>query len=129
METIPVILVVDDEEQIGALTALFLAEAGFHARHVRSGAEALRFFAHLKDHVQLVITDWVMPDLFGDQLVTRLLEEKPLLKVIFISGNPIHSVDAPILLKEGVNFLQKPFPFPELIDMVKRALNKNELEE
>jgi two-component system, cell cycle sensor histidine kinase and response regulator CckA len=118
----PLILIVEDEEHVGKIAALFLAEAGFQVRYVRTVHEALRFWDLLKNDIDLVLTDWVMPDLFGDQLVARFLEDKPGLKVLFMSGNPIASLETQFKLEEGVNFLQKPFIFESLVPVVRKAL-------
>lgn len=133
LERTPLILIVEDEPQVGELAAIFLAEAGFQVRYVKTAAEALRFWELLKEHIDLVLVDWVMPDLFGDQLATRFLEQKPSLKIIFMSGNPIDSIDTSFELKHGVNFLQKPFMFAELVPMICRTLgvrpqNRQELD-
>src|SRR5688572_13407889 len=118
----PLILIVEDEPQVGELAALFLAEAGFQVRYVRTVAEALRFWELLKDQIDLLLTDWVMPELFGDQLASRMLEQKPSLKVIFMSGNPLGSIESDFPLVHRVNFLQKPFMFSDLVPVVCKTL-------
>jgi two-component system, cell cycle sensor histidine kinase and response regulator CckA len=117
------ILIVEDEEHVGELAAIFLAEAGFDSKVARSAAEALRIWDEFMGAIDMAISDWVLPDLFGDQLVIRLLDQKPSLKVIFISGNPVASIDSPFPLIQGVNYLQKPFRYPELVKLVQRTLS------
>lgn len=119
----PLIMIVEDQQEVGEMAAIFLTDAGYPARVLRSAAEALKYWETFKEHISLVITDWVMPDLFGDQLMARLLDEKPALKFIFMSGNPIASIDSPVPLEEGINYIQKPFDCQDLISIVSRRLD------
>src|SRR5688500_5745940 len=102
------ILLVEDEEDLLALAAPFFQEAGYHPHLAATASDALRLWDLHQNNIELIITDWVLPDLFGDQLVTRLLDQKPSLKVIFISANPVTALDVPYALKSEVNFFQKP---------------------
>jgi DNA-binding NtrC family response regulator len=65
----------------------------------------------LDPEVDLLLTDRAMPDLFADQPVARLKEQKPSRKVIFMSGNRTRSLELGVSLEEGLNFVQKPFDF------------------
>jgi two-component system cell cycle sensor histidine kinase/response regulator CckA len=121
----PLILIVDDEEKIAFFAALALKKAGFQTIEATSGKQALDIWSTAVD---LLLTDCVMPDLFGDQLAARLKEQKPSLKVIFMSGNPIGSLEFGFPLELDVNFVQKPFELQHLVSVVQNAMTgrKNE---
>ena len=116
------ILIVDDEEHIVALASLALRRAGFETLGATSAREALEVW---NEGVDVLLTDCVMPDLFGDQLAERLTERKQSLRVIFMSGNPIGSLELSVPLTEHVNFVQKPFDFETLTLTLKRALSSD----
>jgi two-component system cell cycle sensor histidine kinase/response regulator CckA len=60
--------------------------------------------------IHLLLTDLVMPDgMSGKDFDQRILQENPKLKVIYLSGFSAEVVGKDFPLKEGVNFLTKPF--------------------
>jgi two-component system, cell cycle sensor histidine kinase and response regulator CckA len=119
----PLILVVDDEEQIAFLASLFLERAGFRTLKATSGHQALAVWTQ---EIGVLLTDCAMPDLFGDQLAICLLERNPELKVLFMSGNSVSSLETSIPLQPGINFIQKPFASSDLVDFVRQALQRTD---
>lgn len=116
------VLLVDDEKDIREYVFHALQHAGYAVVQASSGTEALSRFAHFSQDIDLLVTDLVMPGLQGDQLAARLLEQKPELKVIFISGNIKQAMNTVIPLEEGVNYLRKPFGLSELENLVESVL-------
>jgi CheY-like chemotaxis protein len=114
------ILVVDDEDQLAHLACLFLRRAGYQTLKANSASEAVDVW---NAEIELLLTDCAMPDSWGDQLAIQLLERKPTLKVLFMSGNSPDTIDASIPLRSGVNFIQKPFVADELLTLVTQAFN------
>jgi DNA-binding NtrC family response regulator len=115
----PLVLVVDDEEQVGMFAAIFLKRAGYQVMRASSASQALEVFT---DEVDALLTDWAMPDLTGGELAGRLVAQKPSLHVFFMSGNPELPTQPGLALKPGINFIPKPFGREELIEMLARAL-------
>ena len=73
--------------------------------------------------IHLVVTDMVMPDgISGRQLAEKLKTENPELKVIYTTGYSPDLMGNDIALKEGVNFLQKPYPPQKLVQAVRNGL-------
>jgi two-component system cell cycle sensor histidine kinase/response regulator CckA len=116
---LPVVLVVDDEEQIGFLASLFLQRAGYRTIKATSVTQALEKWT---PEVKLLLTDCAMPDSPGDQLALRLLERDPCLKVLFMSGNAVESLVSKVPLVQGINFIQKPFTSEELLAFIETAV-------
>jgi len=115
----PLILVVDDEEQVALCASMFLKRAGYRTLQARSAQHALQVFS---DAVDAVLTDCAMPDISGAKLAAVLQERKPSLRTLFMSGNDVGSVETDIPLKLGVNFIQKPFSGQQLVAFIIQAL-------
>src|SRR5687768_11544927 len=103
------ILLVEDDLSVREFLAQCLEAAGYEFLQAGSGQEALDLFRKEQDRISLLLTDIVMPGIFGDQLALCLLERKPSLKVVYMSGNNPNSLQVGTPLTMGKNFLQKPF--------------------
>ena len=82
------VLVVDDEPDVRAMTSRILRDGGYSVIEAASGRDAL-------DHpqtpdVDVVVTDVIMPGMSGDELARRLLNSRPDLKFLFMSGHTRH---------------------------------------
>lgn len=95
-----------DEEQIALCATMFLKRAGYRTLRAASGDQALEIFT---DEVDAVLTDCAMPGLSGDKLAMLLLQRKPTLRALFMSGNEVDSIRSEIPLELGLNFIPKPF--------------------
>jgi two-component system, cell cycle sensor histidine kinase and response regulator CckA len=118
------ILLVEDEETVRTVAARVLATRGYLVHKAANGKEALELAGKLDGKVDLVLTDVVMPDMDGVQLVDRLLELWPGLKVVYMSGYA-HG-DKLELGSPGVDrsFLQKPFSTESLTLKVREVLDR-----
>lgn len=115
-----VMLVVDDEKMICRTGAMVLESLGFQTAEALTGEQAIEWFT--KNHTDCVgvLLDYAMPGMSGDQVLTRLLEIKPDIPVIFTSG---HARDAEVstLMDLGdIVFLPKPFD----IDALEQAIDQ-----
>lgn len=104
------ILIVDDEEAVGYVFERFLAIKGYRVSVATSGEQALA--AYQADTPDLVITDYKMPGMNGDELLRRLRALDPGLPAVMISANPIEA--GPTL--DGVRFFPKPVSLETLVD-------------
>jgi CheY-like chemotaxis protein len=116
------ILVVEDEAGIRALVRKILRRQGYDVIEAANGQEAL---ALCRDHgrrVDLLITDVLMPQMGGRELVERLQTQGREMKVLYVSGytddTTVYSGDLP----PGTAFLQKPFTLGSLLDKVQEVL-------
>jgi CheY-like chemotaxis protein len=100
--TLKHILVVDDEEAVGYVFERYLAIKGYRVSLAYSGEQALQ--AWRADRPDLVITDYRMPGMNGDELLRRLRALDPTLPAVMISANPIDVGPVP----DGVRFFPKP---------------------
>jgi len=104
------VLVVDDDDAVRKTTARLVRSLGYEVLDASSGAQALtRSAAHTGPLI--LLCDIVMPGEDGRDLAASLLEIRPDLKVIFMSG---YSKDLQDPRLSGASFLQKPFGRQEL---------------
>lgn len=106
------ILLVEDDEDLRNAISLELEASGYEVVETGNGIEALK---HLEgsacghSEVNLVITDIVMPELSGLELIEQIKLKKPALPIIVISGF-INTVTVQSLSRLGVSaILEKPF--------------------
>lgn len=116
------ILLVEDDERLLELTAASLRELGYKVISASCATNAIDVFLS-GQHVDLLLTDIVMPDMNGRQLADRVHEIKPGLKILYMSGFTRNAIVHNGTLDAGVNLLAKPFTLEELSQKVKTALD------
>lgn len=117
------VLIVEDEPVLRALTKRTLDSRGYQCMDVGSGDEALALLQRRDVHVDLVITDVVMPGMSGGSLGERLALLRPGVPVLYMSGFADDDVIRRGLLDSGRPFLQKPFSPHDLARTVREVLN------
>lgn len=113
------ILLVEDEPAVKGLFAQALRREGYTVHEARNGVEALEVEKTI-DHIDVLVTDVVMPYMKGPELARQLMAKQSDLKVIFVSGYV-----APGDLGTHQALLQKPFVRSQLIDKVKEVLGQS----
>ena len=103
------ILLVEDEPLVLLIASEALREAGYKVLTANSGPEALRMAEAFEGHIDLLLTDVVMPELGGRQVAERLLEQRPDTRVLYMSGYTDDAIVRHGVLEQGVAFLSKPF--------------------
>ena len=115
------ILIIDDEEIIRVLLRSALEEVGYEVTEAANGREGLELYRHRP--ADLVITDIIMPELNGLDMLLELTREFLHAKVIAISGagGEKNVLDVAKLLGARQTF-QKPFSMPDLLGAVRYEL-------
>ena len=116
------VLLVDDEEMVRELVRECLEGAGYGVVAASSGDEALRLCAEGPRHFALVITDRVMPDMRGEELVARLRQSQPDLRAICMSGYANNNPTEDAGEARPTTLLEKPFAPADLMRAVREAL-------
>ena len=102
-----------------------LTLAGFDVLEAGSGPAAVAVFEEHGADIQLLLTDLVLPDgMTGAELAQRFLEQKPDLEIIYTSGYSADAAGREFPLREGDDFLPKPFSILALADLVRRRLQR-----
>ncbi|MEP6574273.1 MAG: ATP-binding protein, partial [Gemmatimonadota bacterium] len=117
------VLVVEDEKAVRSLIRRILEKHGFRILEASDGHEALRVSAAYEGAIDLLMSDVVLPQLSGRELLPRLKLARPALKVLFMSGYTDEAVGRQGLLDRDVSFLQKPFSSTDLLRRVHEALS------
>ena len=117
------LLLVEDETALRQLVALLLREAGYVVLEAGHGEEAVRVQHQHQGPIHLLVSDVVMPGMGGLELLERLREAHPGLKVLYTSGYSEQIVGHQGVLQPGALFLQKPFKADALLLKVREALN------
>lgn len=118
------ILLVEDDPSLRVSIRIALSELGYRILEAPTGSKALEVWRQNRDEIRLLLTDLVMPDgMTGKDLAQRILQESPQLKVIYMSGYSTEVVGKDFPLKEGVNFLGKPFRACKLAQSIRDSLD------
>ena len=118
------ILLVDDDEAIRGFTRRILIQQGFHVIEASDGAEALEVASVYAQPIDLLLTDVIMPKVNGLLLAQQLLQERPAVRVLYMSGY----VEKSLLVAKHPEsiLLQKPFTPQTLIAAVRQVFASEE---
>ncbi len=119
------ILLAEDDPVLCASLHHALARLGYTVIEARSGARAVEIWKKNSNHVDLLLTDLVMPGgMTGKELGRLILKENPKLKVIYMSGYSAEIAGRDFPLEEGFNFLVKPFHIEKLAATIRARLDR-----
>jgi two-component system cell cycle sensor histidine kinase/response regulator CckA len=119
------ILVVEDASELRVLMGRSLEAKGYTVLAAKDAAEASKVSQEYDGTVHLLVTDMVMPGINGRTLAKELVDCRPGLKVLFVSGYPNGAFQ---FAESGpeVSFLQKPFDGESLALKVRECLQSND---
>jgi CheY-like chemotaxis protein len=118
------ILLVEYEDPVRAVIGALLRRNGYTVLEASTPQGAIKIFQLHLDEIALLLTDVVMPEMSGRALAEQCVEEKPALRVLFVSSR----TGGASLESTGphVAFLEKPFPAAVLTTMVRTLLDRTE---
>lgn len=116
------ILVVEDEEPVRLMLEALLLEQGHQVFLAASPEQALREFGSPEPELDLMVTDIVMPGMYGPELADRLRTVRPELRVLYISGYDPAARERRGAPRAGGAFLQKPFDAATLERKIQEVL-------
>jgi PAS domain S-box-containing protein len=117
------ILLVEDDPAVRLVANKALLRLGYRVLVATNGKEAIELWDRCKDDVSLLLTDMVMPGGMGGAEVARTcVEQKPSIKVIFMSGYSADLAGTDIGATGGTSFLGKPFEIAELAAAIRRSM-------
>jgi two-component system cell cycle sensor histidine kinase/response regulator CckA len=118
------VLIVEDEQAIRTLTRTILERAGYRVLTASTATDAEALFPQEVDGIDLLVTDIALPDGTGPALFKRLVERRPSLRVVYMSGYTDEIVVDQAALERAGGFLQKPFLADGLVRKVREALDR-----
>jgi CheY-like chemotaxis protein len=115
------VLLVEDEEGLRELSKRLLLRHGYTVLVAAEAGEALRLFAE-HPSIDVLLTDVVMPGASGPELTRQLMEQRPALRVIYMSGYTEEAIAQHGVIKPGIAFLNKPFTSDALGEKIREVL-------
>ena len=112
------ILVVDDEKFITEITREWLSELGYKVIEAPSGSAAVEIYEELKNAVDLVILDVVMPGMDGGETFDRLQSIDPDVRVLLTSGYGFNQRAEDIVARGCLGFISKPYNILQLSEKI-----------
>jgi two-component system cell cycle sensor histidine kinase/response regulator CckA len=119
------ILLVEDEDVVRGLASSTLQFAGYSITEASNGLEAVKIFEARPGEFDMVVTDVVMPQMGGRELVQAITKLQPEMKVLYLSGHIADEELQAEITKNGVPFLPKPFKPSELITRVFEVISES----
>jgi two-component system cell cycle sensor histidine kinase/response regulator CckA len=117
------ILVVEDEGGLRELARKLLERQGYIVLVASNAKEALRLSDDHPD-IDVILTDVIMPGASGPELTQQLVERRPDLRVIYMSGYTEDGIVHHGVLNPGVAFLHKPFTSDTLGQKIREVLER-----
>jgi signal transduction histidine kinase/ActR/RegA family two-component response regulator len=115
------VLIVEDQDEVRELAALFMKSTGCKVLTARDGKEALAMVECSNEPIQVLVTDVVMPNMRGPELAKRLKALRNDIRIIYMSGYLEYKIGSDEFLDDGF-FLQKPFTRDTLVSKVIEAV-------
>ncbi|MCB0035866.1 MAG: response regulator, partial [Anaerolineales bacterium] len=119
------VLIVEDEATVRQLVEETLRAQGYQVLVAENGDEGLALATVHKGTLHLLLTDVVLPDMDGRALYSTLTQQRPQLKVLYMSGYTDSAIIHYTELEDGVAFLQKPFTIHNLLRKLRGVLEKS----
>jgi PAS domain S-box-containing protein len=117
------VLLAEDSDVVRRLLREILLGQGYTLLEARHGAEALQLSRGFAGHIDLLVTDMVMPQMSGRELAAQLSPERPDMKILYMSGYTEEAIVRHGVLDPGTSFLEKPFTPDSLAQRIRELLD------
>ncbi len=117
------VLLVEDQADLRNLIQIMLAETGYHVLAAATPSEALALGTATGVHIDVLLTDVVMPAMSGPQLATELLKRRPEVAVIYMTGYFGDALTQYGIDDAAATLIHKPFKPEQLLKLVRDVLD------
>eukprot|EP00456_Euglypha_rotunda_P059495 TRINITY_DN496_c1_g2_i1.p1 TRINITY_DN496_c1_g2~~TRINITY_DN496_c1_g2_i1.p1 ORF type:complete len:1455 (+),score=354.03 TRINITY_DN496_c1_g2_i1:10962-15326(+) len=117
------VLLVEDDQAVRTIARISLQTQGYTVLEADGGPEAIRQAETYRGEIHLLVTDVVMPEMGGRQLLDAVRQHRPALKVLFMSGYTDDAVLLHGVIEATDAFIQKPFTPLSLARKVRDVMN------
>jgi CheY-like chemotaxis protein len=119
------ILVVEDEYAVREFVRAVLEQSGYDVVAASDGEHGFAEFEAAPDRFALVLSDVIMPNRTGPELIELIRGIRPKVPVIFMSAYTGGTSSTPVEMPPGVTLLEKPFSLNQLLQTVAGAIGQN----
>jgi PAS domain S-box-containing protein len=116
------ILLVEDEPALRKLTRATLQSVGHTVLEAKNAFEAMEIAKRVETHIDMLLTDVIMPGMSGRALADNVLGFRPEIKVLYMTGYSDGAIAKQGVLESGISMLRKPFSKDELTQRVEEIL-------
>jgi two-component system, cell cycle sensor histidine kinase and response regulator CckA len=119
------ILIVEDDENVRGITSSMLRRKGYNVLEAKNGGEAILLCEIHKNNIDLLLTDYVLPIVKGDEIARRLLKMIPNLLIVFMTADPDFEAGG---FRDGAReaaVVKKPFEIQELSKAIQMTLHND----
>jgi GAF domain-containing protein/CheY-like chemotaxis protein len=117
------ILLVEDDADVRAVARVMLEGVGYVVLPVGSPGEALTLAEQHADPIHLLLTDVIMPEMSGRELAQHMVERRPDIRVLYMSGYTADAMLVHGMLDPEVTLIEKPFTLAGLRGKVRERLD------
>ncbi len=119
------ILLVEDEHTVLDMTKAMLERLGYRVIPAQTPGEAIRLAKSHKNEIDILVTDVVMPEMNGRDLVRHIAPLYPGIKTLFMSGYTANAIAHHGILDDDVQFIEKPFSRKTLAEKIREVLGQS----
>jgi two-component system, cell cycle sensor histidine kinase and response regulator CckA len=116
------ILLAEDDSLVRELVQEYLKGHGYKLIVAESGQAALDASANYAGHIDLLLSDFQMPNMDGLRLAEQIIALRPRTKALLMSGYTSDAARLSSSAKSNTAFIQKPFMPPDLLDRIERLI-------
>jgi PAS domain S-box-containing protein len=120
------ILLVEDEDALREVTRRILVAAGYEVIVAHNGLEALTASEEHHSHIDVLLSDVIMPQMNGPQVAEQLMIRRSSMSVLLMSGFAQPILDSGGHLLPGVGLIEKPFSAPALLEKLAQTIERRE---
>lgn len=120
------VLLVEDDEDILAISKTMLEKLGYEVLIAKTPKEAIEQAKDGTNGIKLLLTDVIMPKMNGRDLAAKVRTLCPDMKCLFMSGYSADIISQDGVMEEGLHFLKKPFSMAQLSAKLRDALGDNQ---
>jgi CheY-like chemotaxis protein/two-component sensor histidine kinase len=113
------ILLIEDDKDVRKILSLLLRKSGYMVIEARNGIDGLEQYSLKRESIDLVISDLVMPEMGGLEVIQKIRAKNPLIKSMFISG---YTGDQQGILGKDETIITKPIDRVKLLETIKSIL-------
>jgi len=116
-------LVIDDDQAILDIVEKALSKFGYVVLKATDGRQGLQVYTEVGNIIDVVIVDYMMPEIDGIETLKEIRKIDPRAKIILASGYPLTKVHEGVIRDNVRGFLTKPFNIEEMLRQIRQVID------